>query len=125
MPWRLTPGYIIGRIFLKGPPETGTNSMLRFVKRASDSPFTQNGVPAPGFGFNQDFFSYLTVSGVNRRAPGATYTAANGQTNACFPGCREDFKGGQKRASKGGQSYWARILEPWRRPMAALPGPSG
>lgn len=32
--------------------------------------------------------------------------------------CREDFKGGQKCASKGGQIYWARI---WRRSAGRSP----
>lgn len=82
----IDPGYIRGRIFLKGPDEIGPpSSLLRGVSRAADADPDGDGIPN-GAGTYGVYHSRVSALGVNRRATGATYTAWNGTGVASFEG---------------------------------------
>lgn len=82
----IKPGYLRGTITLQGPPELpGSASLFRGMNFASDIDANADGVPdlLGSFGIN---WSSIAAEGVNRRVPGATWTAAFGYANAEFGG---------------------------------------
>lgn len=82
----IDPGYLRGRVTLQGPPETpGTESLLRGINRASDNDVNGDGVPDQ-LGTVGLYWTSIAAEGVNRCAPGATFTTAFGYGGAIFDG---------------------------------------
>jgi len=82
--FEINPGYLRGKILLQGPPEiSGHPSLLRGVSHAGDNDLDGDGIPdaAGTYGIYGTTVGY---EGVNRRATGATYTAANGYAYGDF-----------------------------------------
>ena len=81
----ITPGYLRGRVLLQGPAESlGRPSLLRGVLHAGDDVDT-NGIPV-SFGTYGVYWTTVEAIGVDRLAPGATFTAAGGVGYGDFPG---------------------------------------
>ena len=81
----ITPGYLRGRVLLQGPAESlGRPSLLRGVLHAGDDVDT-NGIPI-SFGTYGVYWTTVEAIGVDRLAPGATFTASGGVGYGDFPG---------------------------------------
>jgi hypothetical protein len=82
----ITPGYLRGRVLLQGPPESlGRPSLLRGVLHAGDDDADGDGIPDL-FATYGVYYTTVEAVGVDRLAPGATFTAANGLGYGDFPG---------------------------------------
>jgi len=82
----IKPGYLRGRITLQGPPETlGHASLLRGVLHAGDDDEDDDGIP-DAFGTYGVYWTVLEVTGIDRLAPNATFTASGGLGYGDFPG---------------------------------------
>ncbi len=82
----INPGYLRGNLRLQGPSESsGRESQFRGLSHASDNDANHDGVPDQLGGFGV-YGSSVRAEGVNRRAPGATYTAAYGFAIGDFQG---------------------------------------
>lgn len=80
------PAKLVGKVTLTGPPEFGANiSALRGLLRSADYDSDTNGIP-DGVGPAGINYSYITATGVDELAPGATLTAAGGLLAASFAG---------------------------------------
>lgn len=82
----INPGYLRGSVLLKGPAETlGQSSLLRGVLHAGDDDANGDGIPDL-FATYGIYWTTVEALGVDRLAPGATFTAANGVGYGDFPG---------------------------------------
>jgi hypothetical protein len=80
------PGTLRGRVLLQGPPERpGDVSQFRGLNHASDVDANRDGIPdlLGSFGL---YWTSFAAEGVNRRAPGATWTTASGYASTDFDG---------------------------------------
>jgi hypothetical protein len=81
----INPGYMRGRVLLQGPAESlGQSSLLRGMSHAGDDTDT-NGIPLY-IGTYGIYWTTVEAIGVDRLAPGATFTAAYGLGYGDFPG---------------------------------------
>jgi hypothetical protein len=84
--FQMSPGFIVGNIFLKGPLEFGGNlSALRGLSPVNHFDADGDGIP-DGVGINGIGSSYVTATGVDVIAPGATYSASGGYAGGGFEG---------------------------------------
>ncbi len=82
----ITPGSLRGNVLLKGPAESlGQSSLLRGVLHAGDDDANGDGIP-DALGTYGVYWTTVEALGVDRLAPGATFTAANGLGYGDFPG---------------------------------------
>jgi len=81
----INPGFLRGRVLLQGPVESlGQSSLLRGLLHAGDNT-DADGIPNY-IGTYGIYDSTVQAIGVDRRAAGATFTAANGVGYGDFPG---------------------------------------
>lgn len=121
----IQPGYLRGTVTLQGPPEMpGHPSLFRGMKHASDLDSDLDGIPdlLGSFGVN---WTSIAAEGVNRRAPGAAWTAAFGYANADFDGAVQATAGAFQGTYelvlgglRGQAAYWSpRVLNlRWSHP---------
>ena len=84
--FQMNPGLIVGNIFLKGPLEFGGNtSALRGLSSVDHFDTDADGIP-DGVGISGIGSSYVTATGVDTIAGGATYSASGGYAGAGFEG---------------------------------------
>lgn len=82
----MKPARLTGQITLTGPPDLpGQPSRLRDVVRAADYDLDMNGIP-DAVGATTINGSYVSLSGVDELASGATLTTAGGSAIASFEG---------------------------------------
>ena len=82
----INPGYLRGSVLLKGPAESlGQSSLLRGVLHAGDDDANADGIPDI-FATYGIYWTTVEAVGVDRHAPGTTFTAANGVGYGDFPG---------------------------------------
>src|ERR1051325_806686 len=85
--FQIDPGYARGGIRLQGPTETpGHPSLLRGIFHCGDDDANHDGIPDHIMGYHGVYWSYVEYDGVDRRAVGAHYTAANGYGWGDFDG---------------------------------------
>jgi hypothetical protein len=82
----IQPGYLGGQIRLQGPAESlGRPSLLRGLQHASDDDANHDGLP-DWLGTYGIYWTSVGAVGVDRRAAGATFTAAYGSSSGDFGG---------------------------------------
>ena len=82
----IDPGYLQGGVLLQGPAESlGHASLLRGLAFASDYDTDGDGLP-DALGIYGVYYSTVAATGVDRAAPGATFTASFGYGYTGFKG---------------------------------------
>ena len=85
--FQIDPGYVRGGLRLQGPAETpGHPSMLRGIFHCGDDDANHDHIPDHIMSYHGVYWSYVEYDGVDRRAAGARYTAANGYGWGDFDG---------------------------------------
>jgi Zn-dependent metalloprotease len=114
--FEIHPGYVRGKILLKGPPEIpGHPSLLRGIVHSGDNDIDGDGIP-DGAGTYGVYWNYLGYEGVDRRATGARYTAAYGYGYGDFDGALDETNNtfhGRYELALGGLQGEASIWRPW------------
>jgi Zn-dependent metalloprotease len=84
--FEINPGYVRGRVLLQGPTEiAGHSSLFRGLDHAGDNDADGDGIPDAS-GTYGIYASTVGYEGVDRRAPGASYTASWGYAYGDFDG---------------------------------------
>jgi hypothetical protein len=81
----IDPGYLRGNILLQGPAGPGAPSPLSGLQHAGDYDADSDGIP-DNVGTYGVYNSIVGAAGVDRKATGATLSAAHGLANADFDG---------------------------------------
>jgi hypothetical protein len=127
----INPGYINGRVFLKGPDESTGPSGLRTILRPPDYDFDHDdGLPDDTvlrILDNGNYWSWISVTGVERLANGATKNAGGGLATVGFDGgfdaASASFQGNYE-AVVGGLSGEPSIWTPNQLELRFGPGAS-
>jgi hypothetical protein len=84
--FQIQPGFLGGQIRLQGPAESlGRPSLFRGLRHPGDDDVDNDGLP-DSLGTYGIYWTSVGATGVDRLAPGATYTAAHGYSNGDFDG---------------------------------------
>ncbi|HXG49250.1 MAG TPA: HYR domain-containing protein [Methylomirabilota bacterium] len=109
----IRPGYLRGRVVLRGPSELpGQPAALRGLAFSGDADANGDGIPDSAAIYG-NFWSVVSARGVDRRAPGATLSAAYGSATVSFDGtyntANDSFEGAYEMVLgglRGEPSLW-------------------
>ncbi len=116
----IDPGYLRGSVLLQGPAESlGRASLLRGLRFASDFDTDSDGIPE-AIGIYGVYYSSVAAVGVDRPAPGATFTASYGYGYTGYKGIFNPVSSayeGQYELALGGLNGEPTL---WNRPYLNL-----